>query len=69
MKVPKYPDDFKDWDGVDVEKYTINSMIDEVCTGIASGSEFKSVSTGNILVEGDKNGIRICKIVKEWGDK
>ena len=66
MKVPKYPDDFKDWDGVDVEKYTINSMIDEVCTGIASGSEFKSVSTGNILVEGDKNGIRICKIIKGY---
>ena len=66
MKIPKYPDDFKDWDGVDVENYTVNSMIGEVCAGIEAGAEFKSVSTGNILVEGDKHGIRVCKIIMEY---
>lgn len=66
MKKPRYPDDFKDWDGVDLPDDVINSIIAELVQHIENGAETPFVSSGNLLIEGDEYGIRICKIIKEW---
>lgn len=69
MKVPKYPDDFKDWDGVDLPNDAINAMIADLVQHIEKGDQVPYVESGNLLIAGDKDGIRICKIIKEYGSE